>query len=189
MSKLSCIRLVGAVLICGAMAHVSYAQTYSVLTSFTGPNGGNPFGPLIQGIDGKLYGTTFYSGPNGIGTVFSIGKAGDLTTLNGFCDGFSCDHASNPKAGLVQGIDGYLYGTTSGFACTNLNYSCNTVFKMSTSGTLVGTYNFASAETQFVTLVQSSDSNLYGLGAFSAFKITPKGELTTLSSLPGVSEA
>ncbi len=188
MSISSWLKVMGSVILWGVMAHASFAQTYNVLTSFTGPNGGTPMGALMEGIDGKLYGTTFTSGPHGIGTVFSITKTGNLTTLNGFCDSFSCDHAASPEAGLVQGIDGYLYGTTSGFACENLGYSCTTVFKMSPSGTLVGTYTFTTGGPGTAPLVQASNLNLYGVGS-TAFEITPGGQLTTLSSLSGGSQA
>ena len=187
MSRSSGLRLIGSVILWGAMAHASFAQTYNVLTSFTGPNGGTPMGALMQGIDGKLYGTTFTSGPNGIGTVYSVTKNGVLTTLNGFCDSSSCDHTASPEAGMVQGIDGYLYGTTSGFACENLGFSCVTVFKMSPSGTLVGTHNFGTGGPGTAPLVQTSDQNLYGVGS-SAFVITPGGQFTTLSSFSGGSQ-
>ena len=36
------------------------------------PDGFDPYGGLVQGTDGNLYGTTNYGGANGFGTVFSL---------------------------------------------------------------------------------------------------------------------
>jgi uncharacterized repeat protein (TIGR03803 family) len=91
-----------------------------------------------------------------------------------------------PLTGLVQGSDGYLYGTTAneggslhtfvtsfhgGFR-TNSSYGFGTVFKISTSGALTTLYAFGTVTTNAVvptdggnpqaSLVQGSDGNFYG---------------------------
>ena len=63
----------------------------------------------MQGSDGNFYGTTSSSGTNGYGTVFKISANGALTSLYSFTGG---NDGANPYAGLVQGSDGYFYGTT-----------------------------------------------------------------------------
>jgi uncharacterized repeat protein (TIGR03803 family) len=70
------------------------------------PNG------LLQGTDGKIYGTSNAGGPNG-------GYRGTLFFLNNnraqqFYNFFGAGDGQRPAAGLVQGTDGNLYGTTSG---------------------------------------------------------------------------
>jgi uncharacterized repeat protein (TIGR03803 family) len=50
-------------------------------------------------------------GTNGYGTVFKISTNGALTTLYSFTGG---NDGAYPDAGLVQGSDGYFYGTTDG---------------------------------------------------------------------------
>jgi uncharacterized repeat protein (TIGR03803 family) len=63
-----------------------------------------------------LYGTTFFDGVNGAGTVFKITPSGALTTLYNFCSQVSpqgyCTDGASPYAGLVQDTNGTFYGTT-----------------------------------------------------------------------------
>jgi uncharacterized repeat protein (TIGR03803 family) len=105
----------------GTVFKISTSGTLTTLYSFTGAlpestNGFTPFGGLVQGSDGNFYGTTYYGGPAGFGTVFKITTNGDLTSLYAFgmvtnATGQALDGA-NPQAALVQGTDGNFYGTT-----------------------------------------------------------------------------
>jgi uncharacterized repeat protein (TIGR03803 family) len=66
---------------------------------------------VIQGSDGYLYGTTFYGGPNGGGTVYRVMADGsNFSVLHSFSG--DCADGCYPSAGVIQGSDGYLYGTT-----------------------------------------------------------------------------
>jgi uncharacterized protein (TIGR03437 family) len=169
---------------------------YSFCSQFPDcPDGYEPEAALIQATDGNFYGTTSggvfaVATPRNGGTVFKITPGGSLTTLHSFC--LSCGDGSNPTAGLVQGSDGNLYGTTvgggSGFGCPNdlsgLNrvFGCGTVFKITMSGTLTTLYSFCPqgncadgaspgmAMAEFfdmpgTALVQGSDGNFYGTAA------------------------
>jgi uncharacterized repeat protein (TIGR03803 family) len=103
---------------------------------------------------------------------------------------------SRPTTGLVQGRDGFFYGTTVSGGSTDY-YSFGgygTVFKISTNGLLNSLYLFGAVlDTNGSVLdgwspnglVQSSDGNFYGTtygGDGTAFKISPNGVLTTLYS-------
>ena len=86
-------------------------QTFTTLLSFDGSDGAAPFGALIQGTDGNLFGTTAIGGLgcqyfSKCGTAFDITPRGKVTTLYTFVNG------DNPEAGLVQAADGSLFGTT-----------------------------------------------------------------------------
>ena len=88
-------------------------------------DGFSPVAGLIEGTDGKFYGTTF-GGGTGVspGTVFQITSAGVLKTLhsfNGLSDG------TEPFAGLVQHTNGTFYGTTNAGGANGLG----TVFSVS----------------------------------------------------------
>ena len=144
-----------------AQAGVSFTSLYSFHVF---PNGENPEAGLVQGSDGNLYGTTSAGGTNGHfddhgifvgGTVFKIGTNGGLTTLHSFTGG---NDGGFPEAGLVQGSDGNLYGTTY-YGGTN---GAGTVFKISTDGTLTTLHSFAGGNDggcSAAGLVQGSDGN------------------------------
>jgi uncharacterized repeat protein (TIGR03803 family) len=159
----------------------------TTLHSFTGPDGANPQGALVQGPNGDFYGTT-YDGAAGVyGTIFEITPTGAFTTLvslNGTNNAF-------PMAGLMLGNDGNFYGTTSG-GNTPTNYG--TLFRMTPAGALTTMINFNGdgGANPASGLVQSSDGNFYGTtftdstgGYGTAFRMTPGGFLTTLLAFDG----
>jgi uncharacterized repeat protein (TIGR03803 family) len=157
------------------------------LASFDGANGSGPLGYLVQGIDGNFYGTTFYGGTNGYGTVFEITPEGALTTLYSFCTYTNCTDGANPNAGLVQATDGNLYGSTQWGGVNN----DGTIFKISLAGKLTTLHSFGGSDGEAANggLVQGTDGNFYGTtvtgganGTGTVFKITPQGALTTLYS-------
>jgi len=98
----------------GTVFKITPAGSETVLYSF---NGGaceddiNPGVSLIQGNDGNLYGTTSGNANScSQGTVFKITPAGVETEIYSFKGDISL--GANPRARLLQGSDGSLYGTT-----------------------------------------------------------------------------
>ncbi len=80
------------------------------LHTFTGPDGANTEGPLLLGADGTLYGMTQYGGTSNRGTIFKVNVNGTgFTVLHSFG---GTDLGFPGYAGLIQGRDGILYGTT-----------------------------------------------------------------------------
>lgn len=114
------------------------AQTYTVLHSFTGPDGANPLAGLTIDRAGNLYGTTWAGGTAscyfkfGCGTVFKMKHAGSgwvLTPLYSFSGG----DGLGPEDRVIFGPDGTLYGQTTygqGYDC-----SCGNVFNLKPSPT------------------------------------------------------
>ncbi len=153
---------------------------YSVLHKFAGPpdDGRTPWGALLEGNDGALYGTTLSGGAQQYGTVFKLASdGGSYTILHHFTmDGLL------PNAGLIQTKDGTLYGTTrDGGASRN-----GTAFKLNTDGTgysVLHDFNFSGGDGYYpVSLVLGTNGALYGLtqmggdhGDGAAFKLTPDG--------------
>jgi len=85
-------------------------------------DGAYPETALIEGSDGFLYGVTRAGGPNGTGAVFKVSRDGtSFKVLQTFGAVTSDANAASPinldgaapLGVLLQGADGFLYGTTS----------------------------------------------------------------------------
>ncbi|MGA8762265.1 MAG: choice-of-anchor tandem repeat GloVer-containing protein [Candidatus Sulfotelmatobacter sp.] len=174
----------------GTVFKVTPSGTLTTLHTFAGTDGSQPLAGLMQGTDGNFYGTTYYGGSKGDGEIFKITASGTLTTLHSFCSSQSaCKDGRNPFAGLVQAVDGNLYGTTY----TGGAHGYGTVFKITQGGKLTTLHSFCSqsgcpdGEFPQTGLVQATNGNLYGTtivggayGSGTIFEITPSGKLTTL---------
>lgn len=94
-------------------APAAQAQTFTVLHSFTGPEGANPYSGLIMDHAGRLYGTAYAGGAHGFGTVYRIARAGSGWIATGLYSFQGGTDGAYPVASLTFGPDGTLYGTTS----------------------------------------------------------------------------
>ena len=171
-------------------------QEFTTLLSFDGTNGEFPYySSLIQGADGSLYGTTA-GGEAFVGNVFKITMQGEIQQTYTFCPlQQNCLNGEFPLAGVIQGLDGDFYGTTSDGG-SNTYYG--TIFRGSSAG-LITLHSFDSSDgaNPWDGLVQGFDGNFYGTtyaggggsnctgGCGTVFKITPAGSLTTLHSFQG----
>jgi len=115
------------------------AWTEAVLHSFTGGSGAYPNGGVVIGGGGILYGTTYYGGTSGLGTVFSLrppaspGGAWTKRVLHNFIG--AAGDGAHPTTSVAVGYGGVLYGTTSGggsgSSCTSGGIpGCGTVFSV-----------------------------------------------------------
>jgi uncharacterized repeat protein (TIGR03803 family) len=182
-----------AILILAISATPAAAQAFSTLHNFCTvtncTDGYYSSSGLIQGTDGNYYGTAYYGGDFGAGSVYNITADGDLTTFYSFCGQANCADGYHPWPALVLGSDGRFYGTTTdGGANGN-----GTIFSLTGDGTLTTLYNFCSqancADGYYSggALLQGTDGNYYGLNSFGGlngagtiFRITPSGTYTTL---------
>jgi uncharacterized repeat protein (TIGR03803 family) len=89
---------------CGTVFKITPNGTLTTLYNFCSKSnctdGALP-GGLVQGTDGKLYGTTEFGGASGYGTAFKITPSGTLTTLYNFCSQNGCTDGAYPQAPLV----------------------------------------------------------------------------------------
>lgn len=137
---------------------------YSILHTFTGnPDGQQPQARLLEGSDGRLYGTTSFGGNTVVGTIFGLNKDGSgyglvytFQTTGG--DG------RQPEGGLIEGSDHALYGTTYHGGSTG---GAGTVFKINKDGggyLILRSFSSAGADGQRpnAELVEGADGALYG---------------------------
>ena len=188
--KVACILFV----LCAAtLAMSASAQTFTTF-SFDGNTAAGPTTPLTQGIDGSLYGTTYYGGTGncfdgrgiGCGVVFKVTRAGKLEIVYNFQQ----DPAGwYPGNDLVLGNDGNLYGTTDG--------GYNTIFKVTPNGTFTTLHTFTGPDGLglYGGVTEGVDGNFYGTtrgggkssqfcpsGCGTVYRMTPAGAVTTLYS-------
>jgi uncharacterized repeat protein (TIGR03803 family) len=171
----------------GTVFEITPTGTETVLYSFGAivNDGIQPFGLLVQGSDGDLYGTTIGGGSQDFGTFFKITPSGTLTLLYSF--GTNSNDGVNPR-GLIQGRDGNFYGTTIGGGMERQG----TVFQITPSGTETVLYSFGAHRkdgNDSDALVQGDDGNFYGTTAGggrqddgTVFKIDSTGNETILYS-------
>lgn len=171
------------------------AVQYERLKSIPDSDGYSAQGRLLEGSDGMLYGTTWAGGSNSAGTVFKLNKDGSgWAVLHHFGNGIG--DGKYPMAGLVEGRDGALYGTTDGGGHTHVYVAGDgTVFKLNRDGTdFRALHLFDSTAGDGIkpgpaSLVQGSDGALYGSTIETVFRLNTNGTGYTVvhraGSLPG----
>ena len=179
----------------GTIFKVDTGGHVTSLHEFTGTDGANSNGALVQATDGNFYGTTDYGGTHDEGTIFKMDSLGNISSLYSFS---GIGDGARPLAGLIQGKDGYLYGTTVGGGTSN----SGTVFKTDLSGNLVTLYSFSGGADGYgpeAPLIQATDGLFYGTTDYGGvscgtgggatcgtiFQIDSLGNLTTLYAFTG----
>ena len=123
----------------GTVFEVTASGNEMVLHSFEaeGTDGYYPFASLVLDKKGNLYGTTYWGGTYGYGTVFMVTPSGTETILHSFdrrVEGYW------PTTSLVIDKQGNLYGTTNDGGI----YDNGTVFMVTPSGTATVLHKFNS---------------------------------------------
>jgi uncharacterized repeat protein (TIGR03803 family) len=185
---------------CGVVFQLTPDGKETVLYAFCAQtnctDGADPEAGLVFDQKGNLYGTTFYGGAYGEGTVFKLTPQGKETVLYSFCAQSGCADGKRPYAGVILDQKGNLYGTTvEGGASSSCNgYGCGVVFKLTPQGKETVLYTFCSDHNctdgagPYAGLVFDQKGNLYGTTAGggahggTVFKLTPKGKETVLHS-------
>jgi uncharacterized repeat protein (TIGR03803 family) len=151
-----------------AFSGAASATAFTVLHSFTGPDGATPAAPLVQGADGFVYGVAAHGGdftvlaPDGGGTAFRMAANGSVTTLHTFAG----PEGAVPT-GLIQGRDGLFYGTATyggEEGISPLLPGPGTIFRMNAAGTVTVLHVFEGGSAGFRPgpIVQGADGALYG---------------------------
>jgi uncharacterized repeat protein (TIGR03803 family) len=184
----------------GVVFKVDTSGTESVLYSFCTQeycaDGSGPVAPVVRDKAGNIYGTTYFGGTNcnnGCGTVFEIDIARNETVLHTFGYSDGC----YPSQGLVMDISGALFGTTSGYDCSDNG----NIFTVDSAGIFKILHSFAGppsdgAYPNYGNLAMDKSGNLYGLTAEGGahnwgalYELSKSGTFTLLHSfMPGTSD-
>jgi len=178
----------------------------NVIHSFSdGSDGAGPYGGLTMDKAGNVYGTASAGGDADYGTVFRLTNKGAgwvFTPLYSFQGG---NDGANPRARVIVGPDGGLYGTTTeggGSGCYQ-GVGCGTVFSLRPLPRACTTALCPWTETVLYRFTGGNDGasptsevifdhagNLYGTtyaggrnGAGTVFQLTPSGSGWTESVL------
>lgn len=136
------------------------------------PNGNFPIGTPMEALNGDLYfsnldgGLTSYNPGPGTGIMFQSSPpyTGSLNQFFVYCSDANCAAGGSPLAGLTQGTDGDLYGSTT----FSPNGGVGGLFRIDSSANITALYNFCSladcADGGIPTapLLQAADGNFYG---------------------------
>jgi uncharacterized repeat protein (TIGR03803 family) len=164
----------------GTLFKLDSAGTLATLHTFTGADGREPSGLVMDGA-GNVYGTTPYGGANELGTVFKLDHSGTFSTLYSF----DYLHGAYPYAGVLLDGSGNLYGTAYYGGADGVG----TVFKLDVSGTVTTLHSFNNTDgaNPLASLTRDSAGNLYGTtsggganGYGTVFKLDNWAMLTTL---------
>jgi uncharacterized repeat protein (TIGR03803 family) len=177
----------------GGVFKISSGGTESLFYSFTGgaTDGDYPYSGLIQVGNGNIYGLTSSGGANNEGVIYQLTLPGTETVLHSF--GSGNDAAYPEYATLVEGTDGYMYGTTyEGGA-----YGEGAAYRIKPDGSSYSVI-FSFGQTQatgynpYGGFVFGSNGDLYGVTGYGgtnnegmAFELTTSGTLTALHSFGG----
>jgi len=157
----------------GTVFQLTLKGKLKIIHSFRtdGIDGRNPAGPVMQGVDGKLYGSTVWGGTDDQGTVFAMTTSGGGYKV---LHTFQAAEGTNLYAGLVEGSDKFLYGVA---ARGGLN-SVGTLFKVNTTGksfAKLHDFDTKTGDTPFATPMLHTNGIIYGLTQHGGTPNTPYG--------------
>jgi uncharacterized repeat protein (TIGR03803 family) len=151
-------------------------HSFPALVSNTNTDGWEPMAGLI--LSGNtLYGTAYWGGSSGYGTVFAVNTDGtNFTVLHNFTSG--SDDGAYPAAGLILSGN-TLYGTANGGSP-----GYGTVFAVNTNGTgFTNLYNFTGGDdgaNPIAGLILGGNT-LYGTAKSGAIEASLSGTVFSLS--------
>jgi uncharacterized repeat protein (TIGR03803 family) len=163
----------------------------TILHSFDGTDGSEPFGGLVHDSAGNLYGTTAAGGTSNSGTVFRLSPDGTETILHSF--EWHTGDGVGPVGNLATDSSGNLYGTTEAGG----TYGAGTVFEVAPDGREKVLHSFAGPPNDGLRplgtgVLRDGSGNLYGVtynggsanrvGRGTVFKVTSSGVESLLLS-------
>jgi uncharacterized repeat protein (TIGR03803 family) len=110
-------------------------QTYTILHTFNGADGGQSDATPVLDAAGNLYGTAPNGGQHGYGVVYKLDTSGNITILHHFTGGAD---GARTYAPVIFDPAGNLYGTTQAGG----KFGYGTVFKLDAAGNVTTLHDF-----------------------------------------------
>jgi uncharacterized repeat protein (TIGR03803 family) len=177
----------------GCIFKITRAGTLTIVHSFDGTDGANPYTGLILATDRNFYGATYGGGTGGInGTFYKLSPGGTLTSLHDF----DITTGARPTASVIQSLSGAFYGTTS-VSEIPVN-SVGSIFRITPAGAITTLFNFSftTGSDPYSGLVQATNGYFYGTtqsggtnNQGTVFKINSSGTFTVLRNFDGTDGA
>jgi uncharacterized repeat protein (TIGR03803 family) len=141
----------------GGVFQVTKSGGIKLVYGFVDSSGSFPNSGVIQGTDGKLYGTTSFGATNGNGAIYKVTRGGSFTELH------STDNATGPANynDLLQATDGNFYGAAEGGGSGNQGG----LYELTSSGvfsSFLFTNQTATGSQPFAPLMQHTNGTVYG---------------------------
>ena len=185
--------LPGGLFLCGVPPLLA-GPHYEPVNAFSSPPAYLSGGNLWRHTDGKLYGTSYYGGAYGAGTLYAIDPVekswATVLSFGGLVEG------SNPQSGLIADDFGWLWGTTSDDQSSPR--TPGTVFRFHPATrqliTVLGKWNPLPGTAPRTTLARDSRGWLWGTAGLYqnftssgiVFKINPvNSEVVTMARFTG----
>jgi uncharacterized repeat protein (TIGR03803 family) len=151
--------------VAGTIYRMTPAGAVTVLHAFSGGLDGNGPGPVMQGVDGMLYGTTVSGGASRLGVLFTMNLDGTFSILHSFA---GVPDGAYPQSGLTQASNGDLYGATwAGGASFECCSTTGTLYRVHLDGAYEVVHvfgGFIDGAGPLAALTEGLDGNLYGTG-------------------------
>jgi uncharacterized repeat protein (TIGR03803 family) len=184
---------------CGTVYTIASSGAVTALVEFDRERGINPLSPVID-INGTLYGTTEWGGPNHYGTFYSVTPSGSEAVLFNF----HREHSDGQQPdGSLLNINGTLYGVTIAGGRVHGDHNCQgcgTVYSITTAGAEHVLYRFKGGpdgRSPLAGLIEVKGT-LYGTtsgggiasgacsdGCGTVYSITPQGSYKQLYAFRG----
>lgn len=160
-------------------------ESLSVVWDFTGADGREPWGELMDDGAGRLWGTTRFGGASNLGSVFRFQmQTEEVTTMVSFDGGGQSGKGSEPLGGLLMDAFGDFWGTAS----LGGRNDRGVVFRVQSNGIFVAPIHFTgtnglgtSGSFPAATLAGDGDGFLWGTaqsdgksGRGAVFKVDPQ---------------
>jgi len=166
---------------------------FKLLHEFNGVDGDQPFGPLVAGPSGILYGVTYYGGSGypaqGYGVLYEIARDGTFTLLHSFTNGAD---GSNPSSLVIKKngavIGAALFGGYKKGQCIFLG--CGTLYELTPATaafSILHTFEYVDGSTPVVGSVANNGTVLGSVRPF--FALSPSGGYKLIQATSGALQA